>query len=69
MKKKKTKNYWEKRKELFANGSDAKTRAGTLRSHEHVTHVLVDRDEKGYTVSYSVARWYLEELKKSNIKL
>jgi hypothetical protein len=68
MRRKKEKGYWEKRTEPFSDGASARSRAGSLRSHKRVTHVHVDKEGAGYVVSYSVAKWYLEELMKSRMK-
>ncbi|MCP4439014.1 MAG: hypothetical protein GY810_08740 [Aureispira sp.] len=74
--KKREKGYWLKKLEKFKTGATAKARAGLLRTHEHVAHVLVDKQEAKndmhgavYTVNYSVAKWYLEELERNDIKL
>jgi hypothetical protein len=69
MRKKKVKGYWVKLSEEFTNGQEAKARAGELRIREHVAHVKVDKVGKKYIVSYSVAKWYLEELSKAGLKL
>lgn len=70
LKRKKEKGFWDKRSEHFDTGAKANRRAAELRTHEHVAHVLVDGTEKeGYVVSYSVAKWYLEELKKAGVTL
>jgi hypothetical protein len=69
MRRKKEKGYWEKRTERFSDGTTAKSRAGILRSHEHVAHVHVDKIYTEYVVLYSVAKWYLKELTKAKIKL
>jgi hypothetical protein len=37
--------------------------------HEHTAHVQVRPIEDGYQVSYSVARWYLEELERAGARL
>ena len=42
MKRKKEKGHWEKRRERFADGTQAKSRAGHLRAHEHVAHVTTE---------------------------
>ena len=62
MKRNREKGHWEKRSERFAVGAAAQERAGRLRMHEHVAHVKVSHDGQEYLVSYSVAKWYLEEL-------
>ncbi len=69
MKRKREKNYWEKRTERFADGATAQSRAGTLRMHEHVAHVKVIKKDYEYVVAYSVAKWYLEELAKAKATL
>lgn len=69
MKRKAVKGYWEKRRERFNAGADAKSRAGQLRSHEHVAHVTVEKDGNDYVVHYSIAKWYLEELRNAGGKL
>ncbi len=69
MKRRREKNYWEKRTERFADGATAQSRAGTLRTHEHVAHVKVGKNGKEYVVAYSVAKWYVEELKNAGAKL
>jgi len=69
MKPKREKNYWDKRTERFADGTQAKSRAGSLRAHEHVSHVTVQRSGDEYVVSYSVAKWYAQELEKAGVQL
>ena len=69
MKRKREKGYWDKRTERFSNGAAARSRAGALRSHEHVAHVTVRKEGAEYVVSYSVAKWYLDELEKAGLKL
>ena len=69
MKRRREKGYWEKRTERFTNGTAAQERAGSLRMHEHVAHVKVSKEGHEYVVSYSVAKWYLEELTKAKGKL
>ncbi|MFH0980935.1 MAG: hypothetical protein V2A79_05290 [Planctomycetota bacterium] len=69
MKRKRTKDYWEKRTERFADGAPAQSRAGSLRTCGHVSHVTVRKDGDAYVVTYSVARWYLEELHNAGGKL
>lgn len=66
---KREKNYWEKRSEPFAESAAARSRAGILRSNEHVTHVTVRKQGTEHVVSYSVAKWYLDELKNAGLKL
>ena len=67
--KKRVKGYWTKLNEMFNNGTEAKSRAGHLRSQENVAHVTLDRVDEKYVVSYSVAKWYLDELDRIGIKL
>ena len=69
MSKKRTKGYWLKRRENFSDATTAKNRAGSLRMHEHTSHVQVQPTQEGFEVTYSVAKWYLEELKKAGCKL
>ena len=69
MKRRREKNYWEKRTERFVEGATAKSRAGTLRTHEHVAHVKVSKKSNQYVVAYSVAKWYVAELKNAGAKL
>lgn len=69
MKRKKEKEYWLKRKELFPVGTDAHSRAAELRNCEHVAHVRVTNEDAVYVVSYSVAKWYLADLDRAGIKL
>jgi hypothetical protein len=69
MKHKREKNYWDKRTESFADGTRAKSRAGSLRACEHVSHVTVQKSGDEYVVSYSVAKWYVEELRKAGVRL
>ena len=65
MGKKKQTAYWEKMTEQFTKGADAQSRAAQLRTHKHVSHVRVDRDRDAYVVTFSVARWYLNELRQA----
>jgi hypothetical protein len=69
MRQKRIKGYWLKRKEVFTSGANAKARAGSLRLNEQVAHVLVDKEETGYVVRYSVAKWYWEELQRLDLSL
>ncbi len=70
MKKKKEKGYWEKRTERFPVMASAKSRAVELRGHEHTAHVKVDKiSQAEYSVSYSVAKWYLTALQEAGVKL
>ncbi len=64
-----TKNYWSKQKEQYQDGRKARDRARFLRTYEHIEHVHVDKESEQYIVRYSVARWWLEEIKKAGIKL
>lgn len=73
---KREKGYWQKCKETFKTGDKAKERAGMLRIHEHVSHVLMDKKDDSlnqnnfqYIVSYSVAKWYMEDLQRAGVKL
>lgn len=66
---KRVKGYWSKKKERFSNGRQARCRATLLRTHEHISHVLVDRIGEEYVVAYSIAKWYAQELKSAGIKL
>ena len=63
------KDYWLKRTERFCSGAAARSRAKMLRNHEHVAHVLMERDGNGYAVSYSVAKWYFDEAEKARISV
>lgn len=69
MKRKREKGFWEKRSEKFSIGPDARSRASALRQVEHVSHVTMDKVGEDYVVAYSVAKWYLEELKQNGMKL
>jgi len=71
MKRKKTKDYWEKVKEPFDDNSEARSRAAELRINEHTSYVKVAKmDPTGkYVVSYCVAKWYLQELKDAGVEL
>ena len=69
MKKKKEKGYWKKQAQSFTDSGKAKERAATLRTHGPVAHVQVSGTDAGYRVSYSVAKWYLEELKRAKVTL
>jgi hypothetical protein len=62
---KREKGYWLKRQEQYADAAKAQSRAGSLRMHDHTSHVTVRAAEEGFVVSYSVAKWYLEELEKA----
>lgn len=63
------KAFWEKRKETFTSGPDARSRAGHLRTYEHVSHVTVRKADDRYVVGYSVAGWFLRELQQAGIEL
>ncbi len=69
MKRKKQKNYWVKKKEAFVDGKKAKSRAASLRSHEHVSHVTVTRTGDDHVVSYSVAKWFLDQAGSAGIDI
>lgn len=66
---KKQKGYWIKKKETFTDGSEAKVRAKQLRGHEHIEHVQMRKVAEKYAVTFSVAKWYLEDLERAGIKL
>ena len=66
---KREKGYWLKQTEVHPSSAEAQTRAGALRMHEHVMHVKVRAVEADYEVSYSVAKWYWDQLKEAGIKL
>jgi len=66
---KRVKGYWLKKKERFSNSEKARRRAGDLRVSEHVAHVKTFKQDDSYMVTYSVAKWYLEELEKSGLSL
>jgi hypothetical protein len=65
IRKKKVKGYWIKKQEVFANGAEAKSRAGYLRTyaHDQVAHVTMKKVDENYIVTYSVAKWFLEQLR------
>lgn len=69
MRSRKEKGYWQKCREAFRESAAAQSRAGALRAHEHVSHVTVDKMDDAYVVSYSVAKWYLDELRAAGIDL
>jgi hypothetical protein len=69
MKRKREKGYWVKRQERYANAVTAQTRAGGLRMHDHTSHVVVRATPEGFEVSYSVAKWYLDELERAGGRL
>lgn len=68
MRPKKEKDFWYHRRERFGNGTAARSRAGLLRAREHVSHVKVEKADDAYVVSYSVAKWYLDELRAAGIE-
>ncbi len=67
--KKKEKDFWVKKAERFGQGRAARTRASLLRTDDNVAHVLVAPDGDEWIVTYSVARWYLEETEKCGVRL
>lgn len=70
MARKRQKGYWEKRVERFPSQEKARARAGQLRLHKHVAHVKTSKsDQGGYVVTYSAAKWYLEELARAGTRL
>jgi len=69
MRHKREKDYWVKKSEKCADADGAQSRAASLRMHDHTSHVQVRPAAEGYDVSYSVARWYLGELKLAGIWL
>ena len=69
MRRKREKDYWIKKTERYPNASAAKDRAGSLRLHEHTSHIQVQATANGHEVSYSVAKWYLEELERAGARL
>ncbi len=69
MKRKKKRGYWVKKKEGFADGTEAKSRAGQLRAYENVAHVTVEKVNERYVVNYSVAKWFLDQLSLAGIDL
>ncbi len=69
MRQKRIKGYWLKKSERYTSGAEAKARAAYLRSYEHISHVIRERTETGYVIKYSIAKWYVAELEKLNIKL
>jgi hypothetical protein len=66
MHRKKEKDYWVKRTEQHVSSDAAHARAAGLRMHDHTSHVQVRRNAAGYEVSFSVAKWYWEELGKEH---
>lgn len=69
MKRKRIKGYWLKRKERYKTGTLAKSRAGFLRTYQHIAHVTVDKENDEYLVQYSVAKWYLEDAKRAGVTI
>ena len=69
MRRKREKDYWIKKSESYANAASAQARAGSLRMHEHTSHVQVRPTDDGFEVSYSVARWHLEALEQAGARL
>ncbi|MGF1579124.1 MAG: hypothetical protein ACFCD0_07145 [Gemmataceae bacterium] len=69
MSRKRVKNYWVKKVERFTTHKAAQDRAGAIRTHEHAGHVQVQPSADGFQVSYSVARWYVEELERVGVRL
>ena len=69
MRNKREKGYWLKKKEMFNNSAQAKSRASLLRSNEHTSHVIMDKENDQYVVRYSVAKWYVEAMAKAGVKL
>ena len=63
------KNYWDNRKERFATGPQARSRAGVLREHEHVENVHLDKEGDEYVVTFSIAKWYAQALKDAGVTL
>jgi hypothetical protein len=59
------KGYWVKRQERYAGSEEARTRAGALRLHDHVSHVRVRPAAGGFEVAFSVAKWYLDQLQQA----
>lgn len=69
MRNKKQKGYWLKKTESFTSGTEAKSRAKDLWAHEHIEHVQVDKAKGGYQVSFSIAKWYWEDMQRAGVKL
>jgi len=69
VRRKREKGHWLKRSEQFRDGSAARSRAAEFRQHAYVAPVKTEKSGTGYTVRYSVAKWYLEELLQSGLKL
>ena len=66
---KRHKGYWIKKKEVYPSGTLAKSRASELRRHEYISHVIVEKKSDDYEVSFSIAKFYMEELEKAGVKL
>lgn len=69
MRNKREKNYWLKKTERFRDSRSAKSRAKYLRTQEHVSHVTVSKEKEEHLVSYSIAKWYADELEQAGGKL
>lgn len=69
MRSKRSKGYWQKRKESYTQSEVARSRARLLRTHEHIEHVKVEQAQQEYTVHYSIAKWYEEQLQQAHIQL
>ena len=69
MKHKREKGYGVKRQERYPDALTAQSRAGSLRMHEHASHVTVRAMLEGFEVSFSVAKWYRDELERAGGKL
>lgn len=67
MRRKRTKGYWKKCKEVFQTGKAAKSRAGYLRTYKEIQHVVVEKEQDTYYVKYSIAKWYYEKLQELEI--
>ena len=69
MSRKREKGYWLKRTEAYMSGQQAQERAAHLRQQEHISHVTVHGKQDTFEVSYSVAKWYAEELERFGLQL
>jgi hypothetical protein len=69
MKRKREKGYWIKRQERYSDVVKAQARAGGLRMHDHTSHVVVRATREEFEVSFSVAKWYLDELERAGGRL
>ena len=69
MKRKREKGYWVKRQERCPDSQTAQSRAGGLRMHDYTSDVVVRATLEGFEVSYSVAKWYLDELERAGGRL